>query len=210
MFNMDNMSAVSSKLMDRFFKKVPNVVWDLSTGRIGVKNKDGIVTMEGTGEDAQVSLNMFDQFGIEVPAFAQSTPVDAVQVDDLIYSNNKPLGWVIKKNDKSFRILKDDGTQTTWTAPKVLMMGLDTGGVMVLRSLLNMLPGGSGGLAGMQSMLMPMLMMGGDSLDLDSIMPMMLMSQVGAASPDGSVTPPMGNMASMMPMLMMMGMMKKK
>jgi hypothetical protein len=94
------------------------------------------------------------------------------------------------------------------------MLGFDSG-IMVVRSLLNMLPGGSGGLSQMQSMLGPMMMMGAvgggegeGGMDLGSLMPMMLMSQMGGMP--GSAPVEGGfNMGQMMPMMMMMGMMKK-
>ncbi len=203
------MGGVNGKFMDRFFRKVDGVCWDLMTGRVGIKRADGIVTIDGEGDDAQVSINMLDQFGMEVPAFAQGVPADAVKVGDLIYGAKEALGWVIKKNEKSLVLMKPDGTRSTWTPPKVQMLGFDSG-VMVLRSLMNMLPGGAGGLGQMQSMLMPMLMMGGDSIDMDSMMPMMLMGMAGTTpAADGSAGNPMGNMSQMMPMMMMMSMMKK-
>jgi hypothetical protein len=207
-FNMNNMS---NKLMDRFFRRVDGVVWDLMSGRVGVKNADGIVTIEGVGDDAQVVINMFDQFGMELPAFAQSTPIAAVTVGDLIYGAKAPLGWVVEKTDKSFKLLKADGTRTVWSPPKVQMLGFD-GGVMVLRSLVNMLPGGTNGLGQMQGMLLPMLAMGGDGLDLDSMMPLLLMTQMGGmpgvtGDPNAPAMQP--NMfANMMPMMLMMSMMK--
>jgi hypothetical protein len=202
------MFDMNSKLMDRFFRKVDNVVWDLMTGKVGIKTKDGIVTIEGEGDDAQPVLNMFDQFGVAVPAFAQNTPVDSVQVGDLIMGAKDATGWVVEKKEKSFRILKADGTRTSFVPPKVAMIGFDSG-VMVLRSLMNMLPGGSTALGGMQSMLMPMLMMGGDSIDLDKIMPMMLFSQVGNTGDPSATNNQMGNMMQMMMMMQMMGGNKK-
>ena len=212
---------MGNKLMDRFFRKVDGVVWDLMTGRVGVRTSDGIVTIEGEGDDSQININMFDQFGMEVPAFAQSTPLAAVNVGDLIYGEKKVIGWVIEVKEnapkdpavaatatpsvKRFRIMTPDGTLKSWTPPKMSMLGFDSG-VMVLRSLMNMLPGGSNGLSQMQGMLMPMMMMGGDGIDMDMMMPMMLMSQVGTG--DGTGAMGMGNMAQMMPMMMMMNMMK--
>lgn len=204
----------SNKLMDRFFRKVDGAVWDLMTGRIGIKTNDGIVTMEGESDDATVTLNLVDQFGIGIPAFAQNTPQAAVQVGDLIYGAKGPLGWVVDKKEKSFNLLKPDGTRTNWSPPKVAMFGFD-GGVMVLRSLMNMLPGGAGGLAGMQGALMPLLMMGGDT-DIGDLMPMLLMGQMGmtapgATNPDGTPATPVANpMAQMLPMMMMLQMMKGK
>lgn len=214
-----NMSNLNNKLMDRFFRQVDGVVWDLMTGKVGVRTSDGIITLEGTGDDAQVTINMFDQFGLEVPAFAQSTPSASVAVGDLIYGDRKALGWVVSVNVKpsptvpdadssvpapsvkSFTLMTPDGTRKSWTPPKVSMLGFDSG-VMVLRSLMNMLPGGNAGLGQMQNMLMPMLMMGGDGVDLNSIMPLMLFQ---ATNGSGDAAGGMGNMMQMMLMMQMMG-----
>lgn len=193
----------------------------MMSGRVGFKTNDGIVTIElnavndakTDAEDCQVVINPFDQFGMEVPAFAQSVPIDSINLGDMIYSSasNKVLGWVVKKSDKSFKLMKQDGTRSDWTPPKVQMLGFDSG-VMVLRSLLNMLPGGSTGLGQMQSALMPMMAMGmlGDNesgdFDLKSMMPMLLMSQMGLGgtadvSNSGNM---MGNMMQMMMMAQFM------
>ena len=157
-------------------------------------------------------MNLFDEFGIAIPAFAQSVPVDSITLGDMIYSSssNKVLGWVVKKNAKSFKLMKQDGTKTDWVPPKVNMLGFDSG-VMVLRSLMNMLPGGSSGLTSMQSMLMPMMALGmmgegANNNNMKNMLPVMLMSQMGGmASADTTNPNPMTNM---MPMIMMMQMMK--
>lgn len=192
--------------MDRFFRKVDNAVWDLSTGRIGIRTNEGIVSIENNGTDLQIVINMFDQFGMEVPAFAQNTPVDAVTIGDLIYGAKGALGWVVEKKEKSFTVLKPDGTRTNWSPPKVQMLGFDNG-VMVLRSLINVLPGGQAGLNSINSMLMPMMMMSGGNVDLGSMMPMILMSQmqqpaVDPANPNAQLLQ-QNNMGQMMQMMMM-------
>jgi len=198
----------SNKLMDRFFRKVDGVVWDLMSGRVGVRSSDGITTIEGEGDDAEIVLNILDQFGMEVPAFAQSTPTTAVTVGDLIVTGEtkRSYGWVLEKKEKSFTVLRTDGTRTNWSPPKVQMFGLD-GGVMVVRSLLNILPGGNTGLGNMQSMLMPMMMMGDGAIDLEKMMPIMLMSQVGVdpANPAAGGTNNMGQMMNMMLMMQLLG-----
>jgi hypothetical protein len=221
-----NMNNISKKMMNQFFRQVDNVVWDMFTGRVGVQTADGIVTIEGEGEDAQVAINLMDQFGMPVPAFAQNTPLQAVAVGDLIYQGNSLKGWVtevvrsantvvpsavegeadtiVPGEVKRFKMMTPGGVSNTWTPPKVSMLGFDSG-VMVLRSLMNMLPDGKAGLNNMQGMLMPMMMMGGD-MDFEKIMPMMLMSQLGA---NGDGSDAMG-MQNMMPMMMMMGMMGGK
>ena len=207
-----NLGNVGNKLMNRFFRRVDGVVWDLMTGRIGVKTSEGIATLEGEGDEAQVNINLIEQFGFEVPAFAQNTPVVAINCGDVIYGDKSVKGWVIEKKEKSLVLMKPDGSRSTITPPKVQLMGGTEGGLMVLRSLVNMLPGGQGGLNQMQTMLMPMLMMGGEGLDLDNIMPMMLMSQMnfGAAPTDADGNAAGNQMANMMPMMMMLGMLGKK
>lgn len=224
------MGNMGEKMMSRFFRKVDNVVWDLMTGKIGVATADGITSISGEGEDAQIEINMLDQFGMAVPAFAQNTPMSAVAIGDLIYQGNSVKGWVtgvvrakvvptepatedaapIVGDVKRFQLMTPGGTTTTWTPPKVSMIGFDSG-VMVLRSLMNMLPGGAGGLSNMQSMMMPMMMMGGD-IDMESMMPMMLMMQMGGGVSDADgKSNPMGGMGmggGMMQTMMMMNMMK--
>lgn len=211
-----NLNGIQNKLFDRFFRKIDGVVWDLFSGKLGIKTNDGIVTMEGMGDDAQVSINLVDQFGMPLPAFAQNTAVDSVAEGDLIYGDKKPIGWVVEITAgtnlgapvKKFVLMTPDGTRKSWVPPKVNMLGFESG-VMVLRSLMNMLPGGSAGLGSMQNSIMPMMMMMGGDMDLDSIMPMLLFSQMGGAM--GAPTDPAAAanpMANMMPMMMMMQMMK--
>ncbi len=200
------------RLMSRFFRPVDNVVWDLMTGRIGITGADGITTVDGEGEDAQVTINLFDQFGMTVPAFAQGTPTEAVKVGDLIYGTRGALGWVVERKEKSFTILKPDGTRSNWSPPKTAMIGFG-GDVMVLRSLINILPGGETGLNNFQNMLLPMLMVGGDNVDMQEVMPLLLMTQLGTTAPtgDGTEAPnPMAGMTQMLPMMLMMNMFKGK
>jgi hypothetical protein len=215
-FNMN----FNKDFMNRFFRPVDNVVWDMMTGQIGVKNKSGILTVE-LGElneektealSPQVNINMFEQFGMAVPAFAQSVPVNTINLGDIIYSSNsnRVAGWVVKQSGKSYKLLKEDGTRSDWTPPKTNMLGFDSG-VMVLRSLFTMLPNGQEGVGQMQNMLMPMMAMGmmGDDDGEDSfkdMMPLLLMSQMGMNGQGAGNT----NMfANMMPMLMMSKMMGK-
>lgn len=196
----------ADKFMNRMFRKADGVVWDLMTGKIGVYTDDGIATLEGEGDDARVTTNLFDEFGVALPAFAQSTPVADVKVGDIIFRGDKGnIAWVISKNvDKgNFRLMKPNGESTTWNPPKVQMLGFESG-VMVLRSLMTMLPNGDKGLGSMQSMLLPMMMMNGGNLDggMEQMMPLMLMSQMNGGGGDGGG---MGNMMQTMMMMKMMG-----
>ncbi len=205
-----------SALIERMFKKADGVVWDLMTGHLGVEYDGGIATFDPAA--GQVQLNLMN-FSMPLPAFAQNTPISQVKVGDLVITGKADRhGWVTEVKDKSIRIMRPDGSGSTHTPVKVATLGLDQEGVMVVRSLINMLPGGSTGLAGLQSSLLPLMMMGGGDLDLDSMMPMLLISQMGVpgvaaptVNPDGTTTPapvnPFGS-GNMMQTMLMMQMMK--
>jgi len=208
MKEMKGFGNLGDRMMNRFFRKVDGLVWDLFTGRVGVKTPEGITTIEGTGDNAQLVINLFDEFGMAIPAFAQNTPLASVAVGDIIYQGNSVKGWVIEAlgesdNVKRFKLMTPSGTATTWTPPKVSMLGFDSG-IMVVRSLMTMLPGGANGLTGMQGMLLPMLAMGGDNVNLEKLMPLMLFSQLGT---DGKGADALGggNMMQMMMMISLMG-----
>jgi len=203
---MFDQKMLSNKLMNRFFRPVDNVMWDIMSGKIGINTSEGIVSVEGAGDEAQVIVNPLDQFGFPVPAFAQSTPVDSIQIGDLIFGAKKELGWVVEKKEKSFVLLKSDGTRSTWSPPKVQMLGFDSG-AMVLRSLINVLPGGASGLGQMQSMMMPLMMMGGDNDALADMIPMMLMAQCGFGGTSDGTAANSNNMGNIMQMMMMAKMM---
>lgn len=216
-FNTDN-------LMKRMFRRVDNVCWDMSTGGIGVKVPDGIATIaldKENPDDTQININMMEQFSMPIPAYATSVKRDDINVGDIIVSTKgdadasaKILGWVIKKNDKSFRLLKVDGMSSNWVPPAVTMMGFDSG-ILVLRSLVTMMGGEGNGFAQVQGNLMQMMMMssmfgeeGEDTGDMmDNLMPMFLMSSMGlnpmTGSADAAAANPMGGMSNIMQMMMM-------
>jgi hypothetical protein len=243
MTNFGSNMPGGDKFMDRLFRKAPGVVWDMMSGKIGVQTKDGIATFSGEGDNAEIEINLFDQFGMEVPAFAQSTPIAAVNVGDLIYfgSGDKP-GWIVEKRygvkptgsstkrptrktaaagpvagvdltvseddiDKSnvsFTLMKVDGQRTVWKAPKISMLGMGNDGVMVIRSLLTMLPGGQSDLNGMQNNMMMMMQMSAMSgneggMDMEKMMPLMLMGAMGGQGGGGN------NMMQTMMMMQMLG-----
>jgi len=208
MTNQNMMFGNMEKMMGRMFRRADGVVWDMMTGKVGIQTDDGIATLEGEGDDAQVCSNMFDEFGVALPAFAQSTPVADVKVGDIIFRGARGnIAWVIEKNvDKgTFKLMKPSGETAGWTPPKVSMLGFESG-VMVLRSLMSMLPGGQSGLANMQSMMMPLLFASGGDIDFDKMMPMMLMSMMG--NQGGNAAAGANPMMQMMMPMMMINMMK--
>lgn len=88
--------SVGEKLVNRFFRRVDGVVWDLMSGRVGVRNsEDEIATLEGDGDAAEIVVNPFSDFGVPLPAFAQSIQTNEIKNGDLIYNSKRVLGWVI-------------------------------------------------------------------------------------------------------------------
>lgn len=213
----------ADKLMERMFRRVDNVAWDLMTGKIGVRTDEGIFSVEGTGDDATIVGNLFDGASMAVPAFAQSTSVSDVKVGDLILRGNSPA-WVVERKEPkitfdkdtagndidgtakvtgqvSFKLLKPNGETAAWKAPKIQMLGFDAGGVMVVRSLMSMMPGGQADLSAMQGMLMPMMMLAGDG-GSDDMMSKMLPMMLMMGQQNGGIAGQGQNM--MMPMMMAM------
>jgi hypothetical protein len=208
-FNMNGMFNADA-LMRRFFRRADDVVWDMTTGKPGVATSEGIASCIGTGDDAQITINPIAAMGMALPAFAQNTALDKVELGDMIiYGAKDQTGWVTSKTDKALHLIKPDGTHTHITPPKTQMLDIG-GGVMVVRSLMNMLPGGTGGLMGSMMMLQAL---GGEGGDMEDMLPMMLMMQ-GAGGTSGDPTAaaagnPMAGMQSMLPMMMMSKMMGK-
>ena len=172
--NTSNMvNSIGDKMLARMFQPVKDVVWDISTGKMGILGKNGsIYSMVGEGEEAQVVENMFSEFGVAVPAFAQSVPFDDVQLGDLAFRPGGRPGWVVEKNPNSLILLNTDSSEGTLRRNKVVTMGMDQSGVMVLRNLFSLT-----GAAGQQNfqMMLPMLMAGSTNEDAGDMVQMMLM-----------------------------------
>jgi hypothetical protein len=200
-------------LMRRFFRRADNVVWDMTTGKPGVATPEGIASCSGTGDDAQITINPIAAMGMALPAFAQNTALDKVELGDMIiYGAKDQTGWVTAKTEHRLSLIKPDGTHTQISPPKTQMLDVG-GGVMVVRSLMNMLPGGTGGLNGLMGTMMMLQMAGGGDSDIEEMLPMMLMMQgAGATSGDPAAAAagnPMAGMQQMLPLMMMTKMMGK-
>ena len=205
-----------NKLTQNMFRRADGVMWDMMTGKIGIVTDEGIATLDGVGDDAVVNINMIDEFGIAIPAYAQSTQQADVKVGDIIITGKDKIAWVIECKDSGsglkYKTMKPSGDTGSWTPPKKTMLGFDTG-VMVLRPLINMVAGGQTGLQGMQQMMMMMSMFSDDGEIgtgmMDKLMPMMLMGGNmfgGATDANGQQNP----MQQMMMMQMMMKMLDKQ
>jgi hypothetical protein len=198
-------NSMIEKLTSRFFRKVEDAVWDMTTGKLALKQGDSVLTLEGADEkDAQVSENMFAALSVPVPAFAQQLPLAEIKFGDIIYGDKGALGWVIKKTAKSVTVMTKQGQTTSITPRKVVMLGGNGDTLLVLRSLISMAGGTEQGFMGMQQSMLPMLMLMGDNdkADGDMLSTMLMMQMMGGAG---------GQQAGgMNPMMLMMMMMKGK
>lgn len=195
------MSISANKFLDRMFRKIQGLVWDLTSGQLGIKDQNGIYTLttEGEGDEAVfgVTVNPIDALGTAVPAFATNTPMEQVELGDIIVGESKILGWVVEKRERSLRLLDKNGMGKDYTPPKVAIMG--TSGVLVVKNLFS-LAGGTQGLAGIQSNLLPLLALGGD-VNFDRIMPLILMQNMAGVQPAASAQA--NGFASMLPLLLL-------
>lgn len=192
-------NAIASKFLNRMFRRVGGLVWDLSTGKLGIKDENGIYTVEltaaaeGVEASAQIVVNPFDTFGMDIPAFATTTKLADVTIGDIIVGESKILGFVIEKKDASLVLLDKGGMRKQYNPPKVAVLGTDNN-VLVVKNLMSV-AGGEQGLAGLQGNLLPLLMLGGD-MDFESILPLMLFGQqTGGQAASG--------MAGMLPLLLL-------
>lgn len=196
---MSNLNT--NKFMNRMFRRVGGVVWDITTGTIGLQTEQGIysVSFSEAGE-ASLNVNPIDGFGLAIPAFATQSTFDDVKQGDIIVGDQGIIGWVTGKTESAYKVLDHNGHNKTYTAPKVAIMG--TSGVLVIRNLFS-LTGGATGAAGFAGNLLPLLMLGGGDDKLEKMIPLLLMTGgLGGATPAaGAAANPM---ASMLPMLMLM------
>lgn len=193
--NTNNLfSNLNKAMMDQLFCRIENVVWDLTTGDVGILTKDDMIATftvpalqeatensegeSGVEEYGQVTHNPFSAMSMALPAYGQKISASEVKVGDIIVTNKQATGWVteILPNGK-FNIQKVDGNTTKFNPPNVQIMGSGTqNGVMVVRTLMNTT---GGNLSGFKDSLMPLMMMSGGNLgesQFDQIIPMMLMS----------------------------------
>ena len=199
-----NTNNLVEKLTSRMFRKVDDAVWDMTTGIIGLKRNDSVYSLTGTSDkDAQITENLFASLSVPVPAFAQQIPLAQVAFGDLVYGDKAALGWVIKTTPRTVTVMTPHGTTSTLTPRKVQMFGTGGDTLLVLRSLISM-AGGQDGLMGMQSSMLPMLMLMGDKAD-DNMLQTMLMMQMFSGNAGGA-----NPMSSMNPMMLMMLMGKGK
>ena len=206
----------STKFVRDLFHEETNVVWDLATGTVGIKTKDGIfsgqVVTEAQGEVetsyVQISQNVLEDFSMPIPAFSMKVPAADVKVGDIISGENI-IGFVEKVNGdgSSFDVRKLNGQLTSGYRPPKVNVAFTGGEVRVIRNLLNF--GGStpeqgaGFLGNLQSN--PLLLtavIGGKSDKLKDILPMLLLGGLNQGSNGNGFG---GNMLQTIMMMKLLG-----
>ena len=212
-----NLNGIGSKFLNRMFRKIDGIVWDLTTGKQGIQDSGGIHTfqhipavattgtgankVEGSPAHGQITVNPFESFGITVPAFATQVPLASIKEGDIVVGDKAVLGWVISVNGASLTLMDKSGTKKNYTPPKVAIIGgAGSDGTLVVQNLLGT-AGGETGFGNLQGSLLPLIMMSGGDLDLESILPLMLLTQTQAPSGAAGAA----SLQSMFPMLLLSG-----
>lgn len=188
---------VENTMLDNLFRKVENVVLDLQSGTLGIKNGSSTVTYKD-GATAENPLNFFN---IEFPAFAMSTPLEDIKIGDiLVNSEGQALGWITEIFDfeGAFQVQNASGmTSKHIPSTNVMMGGKRT---MIVKDFF-----GDSSFGGIQGAMLPLMFMNGGAVDANSekVFQMLMLQSSGifggAMDSDGG-----NNMMSMMvPMLMM-------
>jgi hypothetical protein len=204
-FESFQMTINTNKFVSRMFRRINGLVWDITTGTVGLKTEQGIYSLKSTpsASDAAVlehsiSVNPFDDFGMAIPAFATQTAHADVEIGEIIVGDSGIIGWVVDKTAAAFKVLDHNGFQKTYAPPSVQILGSQ--GVLVVRNLFS-LTGGASGAAGLASNLMPLLMLGGGDEKIEKILPLLLMTgQMGGATAGAA---PAGGMNPLMLMMLM-------
>lgn len=193
--------SISKKIMNRMFRRINGLVWDVMSGGIGLQTANGIHTVT-FGEDGsfQPNLNPIDSLGLTVPAFATQSTLDEVAVGDIIVGEVGIIGWVVEKLNASLRVLDHNGNVKVYVPPKVAIMG--TNGVLVVRNLFS-LTGGAGNAANFATTLLPLLALGGGDDKMEKLLPLLLMTSAQPAAAGTAGAAAANPMAAMMPLLLM-------
>lgn len=192
-----------NKFMNRMFRRISSLVWDVTTGAVGVKTDQGIFTVSFDDDNnPTLNVNPLDSFGLAIPAFATQVALADVKIADLVCGDTSVLGWVVDKTAAALKLMDHTGRTFTWAPPKVAIMG--TQGVLVVQTLIS-LTGSPANAQSFAGSLLPLLMLGGEGGDskLEKMIPFLLMSQQSGAA--GAAAPAGGLFNNPMMLMMMMG-----
>jgi hypothetical protein len=118
------METMKDKLLNRMFKKVENVVIDISTNSIGLKKDGSIFTVIKDDEGYTLNENIFDQMSVTFPAYAQAVPLEQVKhLDMVLDSKGEIFGWVVDKKPKTLEVMRTTGQITRVSPAKANLLG---------------------------------------------------------------------------------------
>ncbi len=129
----------TANMKDSFFREVTNVVFDATTGKMGVKGKDGIYVFTKTG----ISVNPITEMGFKMPAFAIRTPVDNLKRGDIIVGEGDPV-FFSKETEFGYEVVTLSGTIDQVGNVSNMFFGENT--VLAVKSLFKDMLGGKGGM----------------------------------------------------------------
>lgn len=193
----NNLKNSFKNMANNFYCEVPNILFN-SQFRMGIKNSNNeilVMNQDVSNGEFYLTTASFELFEMEIPAFAVATPVTNLAIGDIVVTNGRAIGWVVELNivKGHYRYMTTSGTISNWTKP-ILNTTFNSKNVMVVKSMIGM-DGGIG--VNMQSM-MPMILMsqmrennGGGKSDIFETMMMMQMM--------GGMNPMMGGMFNQQP-----------
>lgn len=209
--------------MNRLFRRIHGLVWDLATGQIGFQTANGVYSLvTNTGADNaveySVSVNVFDIATTPLPAFAMQTPFDEVEPKDVVVGDAGIIGWVIEKLTKSLRVIDHNGNVKVYSPPQVNIAGGASNGVLVVRNLFSL--AGDSATGGAIGQLIAALVASGQDAKVEKLLPLLLAGQAATGATNGAapaaVDPMMllaltgglggGKKDLLLPMMMMGGM----
>lgn len=160
---------VESTMLDNMFRKVDNVIMDISTGSLGMKVEGSAYTFN----DNKLKENPIKAFSMPFPAFAMSTPLDQVKVGDMIVNKQgKATGWITEMLlDGGYKVQNAEGAVINFSPVTNTFMGGES--VMVIKNMF-----GDETFGGIQGPLMAMQMFGGGK-DMEGMFKLLMFQNSG-------------------------------
>lgn len=151
-------------MLDSMFRRARNVSWDLGTGRVGVRQKNALITLKENAQGRKTLVrNPLDAFSMKIPAFALLTPPAGLTPGDLIVSdpdardNGSNLSFFLKSHgvqddgdltNAEINVLGLNGQRSNYAVADILFM---ESGVLAVKSIVG------NGVFGNEKSLLPML-----------------------------------------------------
>lgn len=198
------MSNLSNKFIRRVFRRIDGVVWDLLTGKVGVKTPDGVFTLETSGEGDTlahgISVNPIDVGSFALPGFAMLTQLDEVNAGDIVVGDHKILGFAESTTGAKVNVIDLQGQHKSFTPPKVAIGGQS--GVLVVKNLFN-LTGGADGASAFAGNMLPLLALLGDKTGDDGLTTMLMVQALSGAQGGAAAGGNAGGMNAMLSLLLL-------